>query len=564
MNVAVATAQYEQLLHKSYAECRPSLDSCLSVFEKKYPQVEAHFAAWEEVKAFARKQGDRRLEVMGQLFRVHVYRYHYMTDEPAMIDSLIMYYQELYDAAEKIAFPEVQALCLKSMAEAYYWQLANYDASFDCCYRMSEILEHIPDKAFPDKKYCLYFIGTLYRRFQEYETAMAYFRRAMEVQVDMTVDRLVNDQMTTFNSIGGCFFQLGMPDSSAYYYQMIIDEKIIPDNHVWKVIARSNLGECLYKRGDYTQAIPLLMQAVENMPQYDDYGFAAASAVILAMIHMQQDQLPEAYRLLQLADRYRDRAWSLDWMRDWYAGMSRYFLLRGQVRQSALYQDSVIMAERDYYKKNNALQLLRTQQHQWALEHQLQEEALMTEQLHNDYYRKGMAWLFFSAIVLLIGGGICLLLYTRKRAAYRELARKSKEWAKAYDLNHAEESAPVDEVNSSQAKLMEQVYEQFDRHRLFTESDLSLSMLADLLDTNRSYLSDTINRTTGKHFNQFVNEYRVKEAVRKLSDPACDKYSIDQIAADTGFATRKTLYEVFKRSTGLSPSDFKKNRDGEA
>ena len=57
----------------------------------------------------------------------------------------------------------------------------------------------------------------------------------------------------------------------------------------------------------------------------------------------------------------------------------------------------------------------------------------------------------------------------------------------------------------------------------------------------------------------YVNEYRVKEAIRIISDPANPAITIDGVAVESGFNDRKSFYLAFKKVTGLSSSDFRNN-----
>ncbi|GHT15952.1 hypothetical protein FACS189426_23840 [Bacteroidia bacterium] len=94
---------------------------------------------------------------------------------------------------------------------------------------------------------------------------------------------------------------------------------------------------------------------------------------------------------------------------------------------------------------------------------------------------------------------------------------------------------------------------------LYRESNLSLYMLAAKTNQNPTYVSKAVSRCTGKTFKTWLNEYRIKEAVRLLSDKNNPNISIDTLAFDTGFNDRTTFYRVFKKTTGISPTDFKKN-----
>ncbi|MGC3978598.1 MAG: helix-turn-helix domain-containing protein [Paludibacteraceae bacterium] len=88
----------------------------------------------------------------------------------------------------------------------------------------------------------------------------------------------------------------------------------------------------------------------------------------------------------------------------------------------------------------------------------------------------------------------------------------------------------------------------------------NLEFLSEHLGINRKYLSKAINSATGKNFNTYINEYRVKEAIRLLSDPANKFLSVDDMGVQAGFSSRSSFYESFRKMTGISPSQFKKTR----
>lgn len=91
---------------------------------------------------------------------------------------------------------------------------------------------------------------------------------------------------------------------------------------------------------------------------------------------------------------------------------------------------------------------------------------------------------------------------------------------------------------------------------LFKNPALSLTDLAQRLETNKTYLSQTINSEYG-NFNEYVNRLRVIEACRMIQNGLDPRLSIDHLYEEVGFASRTTFYEAFKRFTGVSPSVFR-------
>jgi len=92
----------------------------------------------------------------------------------------------------------------------------------------------------------------------------------------------------------------------------------------------------------------------------------------------------------------------------------------------------------------------------------------------------------------------------------------------------------------------------------YQDPDLSLPTLAEKLGLTTHELSAVINTVLKQSFNDFVNEYRVADVVRKLQDPAFDQLTLEGIGYDSGFNSPSTFHRAFKRVTGETPAAYKK------
>lgn len=115
-------------------------------------------------------------------------------------------------------------------------------------------------------------------------------------------------------------------------------------------------------------------------------------------------------------------------------------------------------------------------------------------------------------------------------------------------------------IDTHDAITMAEVEKAMTERKVYKRTDLTLDTLAQETGFNRYYLSNALNRCTGKNFNSYVNEFRVKEAIRIMSEPGGDDLTVDAIAFEVGFNDRQSLYRVFKKITGISPKDFRKNK----
>jgi len=97
----------------------------------------------------------------------------------------------------------------------------------------------------------------------------------------------------------------------------------------------------------------------------------------------------------------------------------------------------------------------------------------------------------------------------------------------------------------------------------YQDPELSLRSLAEMLNLNPNELSRIINTAFEKNFNDFINEYRIREVTRKMQDPAYDRITLIGIAMDAGFNSKSTFNRVFKEMTGQSPAEYKNRLEKE-
>ena len=94
--------------------------------------------------------------------------------------------------------------------------------------------------------------------------------------------------------------------------------------------------------------------------------------------------------------------------------------------------------------------------------------------------------------------------------------------------------------------------------KLFLQNDLKLFDLANRLAISPHHLSQVINEHRGKSFNQYINEYRIREAQALLTMPENREEHIIQIAYQVGFNNKSTFNQAFKKVLGLTPSQYRK------
>jgi len=93
--------------------------------------------------------------------------------------------------------------------------------------------------------------------------------------------------------------------------------------------------------------------------------------------------------------------------------------------------------------------------------------------------------------------------------------------------------------------------------KLYLDPDLNAYQLAERLNVHQRTLSSIVRKNGHINFNQYVNTYRVEEAKRLLSALEYEKDAALTIGKRVGFVSRATFYTTFKRTTGVSPLNYK-------
>lgn len=116
---------------------------------------------------------------------------------------------------------------------------------------------------------------------------------------------------------------------------------------------------------------------------------------------------------------------------------------------------------------------------------------------------------------------------------------------------HAMGDDKIDSLYAELCRLME-------HEHLYTESQLTRERMAEQLGTNRTYLVKVIKEKTGMNYLQFVNSYRINEAIKILSSKDKISYPLKQIWSDLGFSSPSTFFKLFQQAVGITPAMYRK------
>ena len=94
---------------------------------------------------------------------------------------------------------------------------------------------------------------------------------------------------------------------------------------------------------------------------------------------------------------------------------------------------------------------------------------------------------------------------------------------------------------------------------VISNPDFSLQMLAEMVESNMSYVSRIINNSYQKSFKTLLNERRIQEACHKLTDRQhYGSYTMQVIYEAVGYKSASSFIRAFKRVYNMTPSEYQK------
>lgn len=111
------------------------------------------------------------------------------------------------------------------------------------------------------------------------------------------------------------------------------------------------------------------------------------------------------------------------------------------------------------------------------------------------------------------------------------------------------------EYNAGLSKLQQYMVEE----KPFLNPSLTIQDVAAAIQIPVRDLSLLINHKLEQHFYDFVNTYRIENAMDILRDTTKNKVTILEILYEVGFNSKSSFNTAFKKHTGNTPTSYRKN-----
>ncbi|WP_226002773.1 helix-turn-helix domain-containing protein [Paenibacillus sp. BJ-4] len=116
-------------------------------------------------------------------------------------------------------------------------------------------------------------------------------------------------------------------------------------------------------------------------------------------------------------------------------------------------------------------------------------------------------------------------------------------------------SSLAEKRNTKQERLVRQINERIEQ--AYADPDFCLNQIAEELDMSPIYVSRLYKQQTMSTIVDVIQQLRIRKACELLEQT---DWSVADVAEQTGFASSSYFHRMFKRSLGVTPTDFRRSK----
>ena len=468
------------------------------------------FKSFKISEKYARQAEKLALQLNNDSALINIYRLLGASKQyRGQYDSAIYYFKKSVEVSKKIN-NELEIARSTSNIAVIYANNRQYDKAEEIYLSSLKVLEKFNDTV----SVAMVFdnLGMIYRLKQDYEKSIKYYRKALSLAKTNTVK-----------------------------YAVML----------------SNIAEDLFLMSDVDSALNLYFKAIKIFENNNNKYYISINYKRIADIYFSINDLEKAklYCLQSLSIAKELDSKSLEY--------SAYQLLidierkAGNYKQALLYYDDfqLVKDSLDKKKSNKLINELKIQYETELKDAEIKQKTLKLKSKNNILIALSIGFIVAGILIVLL-----VLQIKKLKLAYEKLVEQNKNIVSTEnEIDKLKQKLPVQNEIDDDNELLNRIIELVEKEKVYLDKNLTIFKFADLLDTNKTYVSQEINKNFNKNFSNFINDYRVMEARRLMTMPEYRNLTLAAIAEKAGFNSISVFNRSFKRVTGITPSYFLKS-----
>lgn len=394
------------------------------------------------------------------------------------------------------------------------------------------------------------FLGEIALKSENPELSISNYKQALFFSQKTKNKFLIQKKII---NIGTSYTALGRIDSGMLYFNMA-KKMICEETKENTLFLDLNIAVNKMNGGDYAGARDIYFRSLPFLKKEQNNEAVVRTLSNIANTYLLEKKYDHALQYYEDAlEKSINGSLMIDQIRI-YTELSTLFIEKQDFKRGLIYRilsDSIrdkndIMNISQSIVENEKLNEVNIQK----VKNQMKDEVIKREQ----FIRYSVS--FFLIVLLVI---LSVTIYQ-----YHLLSKKNKVLLGQRIKDTRKMLHQKQEVKSGQnihADLLKQINELVLADEFYKDANISLDVISKQLNTNRSYLSEVINKEFDMNFNRWLNEIRINKACQLLLNTTFDKYSLEGIGSMVGYSSVSTFNVNFKKITGITPSYFRENRE---
>lgn len=511
---------------------------------------------------------------------------NYLLGDSINPDSAIICFSRVADTY-RVDLPlkqrEICGTAANNLGFTYYQYVQDYKKAYEALLKAKEICDNTGRPLTTVNVYLN--LGNLYSVFSEHvgspeleEEAVKMYQKAFDVACENELYQLICSSFCNLTELGQDFKHI-------YDQRNII--KIFGETRIPKGTPLSEYAKLRYQalnaylKDDKKEATQLMVKSIDNVDEYiTPYPWRAQAVNLTAALYLDREMPDSAqhYINILLGDTFGD--WSCEVRANAYKLQKKVYEYVGDTERAHEAYGMLLMIQ-DSLMNINHLGTIDNLKLINELAAERQHSAILLAEADRKKKVRELI-LFFAGLLLAIVMPLLLVILNRHRKlrnSYIDLYNKQQEILSKESENRKlrEEEMRMliqvqpeiisDEAKESTSYVAPQsaisqktrILAIMDESDEIFSADFSLERLAELVGISSRALSAVLNDSLGTSFRELLNQYRVREACKRLSDEQnYGHLTIEAISQSVGYKSRTSLVTAFKKETGLTPSDYQR------
>lgn len=354
---------------------------------------------------------------------------------------------------------------------------------------------------------------------KDYEEALRYIETSLKI-VERDTEPGHQYRIMVYSVYAEILSALGRDDEAEKYYKSALSMNGSENIHTYSIMAFLGYGNLLLTHNRYDEAVIAFEDGARLCEDRNNY-----------------ELLPQFYGGLS----------------DSYENMGRIRKAFDYYKQTVVMRDSIFNLEKERELSRLSLQY----------EKSCHEQELQKKELHYVKQKKATTTVIFILLMLLLIISMAYFISRKKSEMYRKLVEKHQKLVRqAQELRNKADTSSVNDskigslTEEKGGAIFKHIEHLFREEHIYRHNDISLAYISELLNTNQWYVSRIINEYAKMSFSNYINSYRIDEAVSILSDINNDT-PLKALSDYLGYNSISAFYRSFQKETGVPPSKYR-------